>query len=604
MNNTIPINLYRKSKQSERGTLSILFLLTLLIFISIQVFGINKPTVKWRFKTEGPIRSAATMDTDNIYFGSADGNVYAVNKNTGTTKWKYQTTGSIAGSLLLHNGMVIVSSRDNYVYAIRADNGSLLWKFQMNLTLGGYTEWEYFTAAPVISGDNALVASGDGNLYALDVTCGKLIWKFQAGARMRATPLVHEGKIYQPANDGYIYVLSEHNGALDWKFKTNGASLDVNAGFDRTCIFTKPSIVDNLLVFGSRDGNVYAIDIKTKTEKWKFTYGPTWAMSTFVHKGTVFVGWSTNKLISAIDLNTGMEKWQYTVGSVTYTTAAIHGSHVIFGSADGNLYGFEQATGKKVWQFRTGQEIFSSVLVDGGTLYVGCDNGYMYALEDNTRIHAFKAVYQPLPEGATSYPLIDPAITPYLKTKGFVVLDSAKLLTFITQRIKDKVPSVIVFAYDMIPMNIIGKYPATGLIRQYLESGGKILWFGSTPMRFEFDASGRFIRYLGVNTAEQMLRVTFNSPEESGNYYSRATQEGLNRGLSQWLKTTSAAVAPEGVIPLAVDEYNRVSAWLKKFDDQPGSGFISCRTWAWEVPMTNQDLELVNELALYGLPVY
>jgi outer membrane protein assembly factor BamB len=573
-----------------------------LITISLQVYGIEDPQLKWRFKTQGTIRSAPTADADNIYFGSADGYLYVVDKNTGAEKWKYKTDGAIAGSPAIHNGMVIVSSRDNFVYAIRINDGSLIWTFAMSTIVKGYTEWEYFSAAPVISGNHVLIASGDGNLYALSADAGKPIWKFGAGARMRATPLVHEGKIYQPCNDGYIYVISGRDGTLDWKFKTDGASLDKSHGFDRTCIFTKPSIAGNLLVFGSRDGNVYAVDIKTKTEKWKFSYGSTWAMSTLIHEGIVFVGWSTNRLICAIDLNTGKEKWKYTAGSLTYTTAAIAGPNVVFGSADGNLYGFEQASGKRVWQFRTGREIFSTALVDGSSMYFGCDNGYMYALTDNKNVRSFRAVYQPLPEDRTSHPVIDPAIAPYLKAKGFSVLDSAKLYAFVELRIKDKAPSVIVFAYDMIPMNMVGKDPSKGLIRQYLESGGKIIWFGGTPMRFEFDANGRFIRIQGVSIAEKMLDVKIISPEESGNYYSRATQVGLNHGLPEWFKTTHAAVLPEGVIPLAIDEYNRVSVWLKKFNDQTGSGFISCRTWAWDIPIKNEDLELITELALYGLP--
>src|SRR5690606_5155064 len=118
------------------------------------------------------------------------------------------------------------------------------------------------------------------------------------------------------------------------KFQTDGVSHDYSAGFDRKCIFTKPSIANGLLIFGSRDGHVYAVDLATRKERWRFTYGTTWAMSTLVHEDAVYVGWSTNRLICALDLNTGQEKWRQTVGSVTYTTAAVDGANVIFGSAD------------------------------------------------------------------------------------------------------------------------------------------------------------------------------------------------------------------------------------------------------------------------------
>jgi hypothetical protein len=159
-------------------------------------------------------------------------------------------------------------------------------------------------------------------------------------------------------------------------------------------------------------------------------------------------------------------------------------------------------------------------------------------------------------------------------------LDSAKLYQFIADRILDKALSMVVFAYDAIPANIVGEPPESGMIRKYLESGGKILWFGGVPNLFGFDAKGKFQRGRDLTVATQLLDVDFVSPEESGNYYSRSTQHGLNWGLPTWLKTTHSSVAPEKVIPFTIDENNRVSAWMKKFNERPGSGFISCRTWA------------------------
>ena len=45
-------------------------------------------------------------------------------------------------------------------------------------------------------------------------------------------------------------------------------------------------------------------------------------------------------------------------------------------------------------------------------------------------------------------------------------------------RIADKNPSVIVFAFNRIPVSLIGQDPTQGIVRKYLQSGGKILWPG------------------------------------------------------------------------------------------------------------------------------
>src|SRR5690606_15844637 len=107
----------------------------------------------------------------------------------------------------------------------------LNWKFEMNQIFPGYMEWEYFTAAPVVSGVKVLVGSGDGHLYALDLGDGKLLWKYKTGGRIRSTTLVDGKTVYQASHDGIIYALDIETGKLLWGFKTLGASLDKSSGF-------------------------------------------------------------------------------------------------------------------------------------------------------------------------------------------------------------------------------------------------------------------------------------------------------------------------------------------------------------------------------------
>ncbi|HYF66754.1 MAG TPA: PQQ-binding-like beta-propeller repeat protein [Ohtaekwangia sp.] len=559
--------------------------------------GITNPKVKWKFKTQGPVRGSAVVTADHIYFGSAEGFFYALNKSDGSLLWKYETKGAIVGAASVSTETVVLTSRDNFVYALNSKTGELTWKFEMNPIFPGYMEWEYFTAAPVVSGNKVLIGSGDSHLYALNLSDGKLLWKFKTGGRIRSTPLVDNQTVYQASHDGIIYALDIETGKLQWGFKTLGASLDKSSGFDRTHIFSKPCLKNGLLVFGSRDGNVYAIDIKTGNMKWKFSYGMTWAMSTTIEDETVFVGWSTNNTFSALDLKTGNEKWKYLCNSVVFSTAAIQGNQVVFGSGDGNLYCMDKTTGKKNWQYNIGREIHSSPVYDGSAIYFGSDDGYFYALAESEKFYT--AVYHPKNE-STAYPLIEEKITPYLKDKDFKQLDSAKLYRFIKDRIEDKAPSVIVFAYDIVPSNIMGENPEKGMVRQYLEAGGKVIWLGGIPNLFYFTSKGKFVGPKDISIASRLLETEFGSPEESGNYYSKATQDGLNLGLPVWFKSTHSA-SPKNVIPLAYDEYGRVSAWMKRFNPRPSSGFISLRTWAWAVAITNEDLEMIHRVAMWGL---
>lgn len=582
--------------------LLLLFQLTLFVGAMNAASGSDgpmHPKIKWRFKTQGPIRGASVVHQEKIYFGSADGFLYALDKYTGDLVWKYQTNGAITASPAVADSSVYFTSRDNLVYSLNANTGAINWKFEMNPTLPApYAEWEYFAASPVLAEDKLLVGSGDGNLYALDAQSGSVLWKFKTRERIRASPLVDKDIIYQPSNDGFVYAIDVKKGRRLWQFETKGATYDSKEfGFDRNSIYTQPLIKNNLLIFGSRDGNVYAVDLKTKQQKWNFTYGTTWAMSTSLSDNTVFVGWSTNDLTSAIDLNTGLEKWAFNSNAHVYTKPLVVDSALYIGTGHGKIYRLDKYTGEKTWEYHIGEDVYSSLIYDSNTLFFGSDNGYFYALEEGEE--SYKAVYMPSQIiGNAKYLVVDPNIAPYLKESGFEQLDSAQLFRFITNRIEDKKPSVVVFAFPLIPQNIIGSRPAKGMVRQYLEAGGKIVWMGDIPNYFEANGYG-FSRNPVPGT--QLLDVKFPQPNESGNYYSKATQEGMNWGLPPWLKTTSCTVAPEGVIPFAHDEYGRVSLWMKKFNPRPGSGFISARTWAWNVPIQEKDLQLIYQLAIHEL---
>src|SRR5688572_157665 len=114
----------------------IAFIMFAYLVVSLATFttianGITSPKVKWKFKTQGTIRSSAVVEGDNVFFGSADGFMYSLAKDDGDLHWKFQTEGAIAGSPAVFGEMIIFSSRDNHVYAVNKNNGAFLWKYKM-----------------------------------------------------------------------------------------------------------------------------------------------------------------------------------------------------------------------------------------------------------------------------------------------------------------------------------------------------------------------------------------------------------------------------------------------------------------------------------------
>lgn len=556
---------------------------------------------QWAVQTEGPVRGAAVIAGDLVYFGSADGNLYAVAKAGGELRWKVPTGGGIAGTPAAAGSTVIVAGRGPEVLALDAATGAKRWSFRFAPDLPVETEWDYFTASPVIDGDQVLVASGDGHLYALELASGKLRWKFQTGDRIRATPLVLDGMVYQPGGDDFVHVLSARDGSLQWKFETEGTKLDRSQGFIRSDIFTRPSVRQGLLVVGSRDGNVYAVDATTHEKRWAFRYGSTWAMSTIADDSTVYVGWSTNNMVCALDLLTGAKRWEFKAGAHTYTTALLDGDEVVWGCADGNVRGFDRHTGALHWTYAVGSEVYSSLVRDGDTLYFGADDGRLRAVV--TGPPARRAVYLPaaVPDNISGF-IVDAGLAPHLVARGFERLDSgAALAEFVRTPTADDRPGVVVFAFAQIPPDVVGDDPATGPLRAYLDSGGKVVWPWGRPNLHLFDEQGNYVRR-DATVGPRLLGVPFLEFEDSGNYFSTATPAGRNWGLPAWGKTSFASLPPDAeVTALAHDEYGRISAWVKSFHPRPGTGWVAVCPSGFGVAMTPRELELLEAIATYGV---
>ncbi|MBL0740103.1 outer membrane protein assembly factor BamB family protein [Chryseolinea lacunae] len=545
--------------------------------------------IAWKVQTGGGIRGNALVSGPRVYFGSADGVLYAVEKKDGTVAWTFKTRGAISSTPALAGGDVFVTSRDQHLYAVDASTGKEKWKLKMGALLPHLWGWEYFQSSPVIENQILYVGGGDGVLYAVKTSDGSVVWNFKTKGRIRATPVIHGEEIFINSFDGIFYVLEKATGKLKWTYETEGAHLkSEDFGWDRNALDATPAVEGNRVVFGSRDGNVYCLDLATKTLAWKFTYGPTWSISSpLVHNGKVFVGWSDNKLFSALDLETDKEHWKYETGDYVYSSPILAGHQVIVGGGDSKLYAFDETTGDVAWTFKTQSSVYASPVLDSMRIFVGSDDGALYALQGSSHAPVkYVAVYA----NAGDHPYLqgDPKITTTLQAAHVVSVDSVALKEFMKARMQDKVPSVVVFNHNSIPTNLLLPDARTGLFRNYIESGGTVLWTSFAPNLVSFDAKGN---YLGENPAiaNALLDMDFDLTHDGGEYSCTATAAGKRVGLPDFFIGSFSVKADAVDEVLALNEYGRAACWVRKL----GAGrFIQWRTWSHEPEVT--DLNVIT----------
>jgi len=226
-----------------------------------------------------------------------DGDILYIRIDDGSMSDRFETGGAIAGSLVAGEDTLYVGSADGRLYALTLDLREK-WSFKT-----GDKIW----SDPVVSEGVVYIGSADHGLYALDAESGTEIWRFKAGGAIMSTPLVHEGTVYIGACDRKFYAIGAatederfeaagrpvdeaaperqasqvFDGAGNWfwtralaydgqiwvgcldhrVYVLDAASLEKIRDYETDgMVYAPPVLIGGLIVVGSQDGNVYAID--------------------------------------------------------------------------------------------------------------------------------------------------------------------------------------------------------------------------------------------------------------------------------------------------------------------------------------------------------
>src|ERR1043166_6867727 len=276
---------------------------------------------KWKTQTRGPVASSPAVADGFVFFLSYDGGLYCLDANSGARKWRFATTyerrfeaKSLHGSTpaeqtvpdphdiflsspAVFNGRVYFGSSDGNIYALDEKTGVLHWKFE---TKG------IVHASPAIAGNTIYIGSWDSYLYALDAETGAEKWRFKTGedpiiynqVGFQSSPAVVDGVVYVGCRDAHLYAIDARTGRKKWDYPTSKSWVNVTPGvFDGavyfatgdtrrfhaveaatgrlrftvpvlTVIFSSPAIADGLAYFGNLNGSLYAVDLKSGAEVW------------------------------------------------------------------------------------------------------------------------------------------------------------------------------------------------------------------------------------------------------------------------------------------------------------------------------------------------
>ena len=348
---------------------------------------------KWKFKSRLPIASSPAVDGGTIYFVSSAGSIAALDAATGTPKWVFaieyerrfeaknlhglpsaaQTIPDawdiFTSSPAVARGKVYFGSGDGNVYAVDAATGVLQWKFPTG---------DVVHASPAVVDGMVYIGSWDSRLYALDAETGQPRWTFEAGqdpvihnqVGFQGSPAVVDGVVYVGCRDAHVYALDAATGRKKWDYPTS-----------KSWVIGTPAVRDGVVWVGTSDSSRFmALDARTGRLRFNFKAG-AYVFSSAAIAGDRVVFGSHNGRLYALDTKSGTQAWDFETQAAQQDPMHVLNPDGTLGDAIfAPVFGDFQDMYISFLRFVSIGAIMSSPAIDRGTVYVGGMDGNLYAL--------------------------------------------------------------------------------------------------------------------------------------------------------------------------------------------------------------------------------
>lgn len=314
--------------------------------------------LNWTFKANSAVEPALILQNGALYFGCKDKYVFALNLDNGKKIGRFKMR--FASTCAIQDHYLVIASRygKNTLFTYDLSRGKYIWQVD-----AGDIQTE-----PLIAEQSIYIAALYQHIDRFELTTGKKNWTYQTKSQLHSSPALKDKILVVGSDDGLIYALNAENGFEKWTYQTTGT------------IYATPVIQDSLVYIGSFDHNLYAINLNNGKLKWKFTATAKINQAVAVTDDVVLVG-SNDYYLYCLNKVDGSLIWKFQAQSIISTSPVIARQTVIIGSTDKNLYALDIKTGNPIWQYETKGRVRTTPIISNGCLYGASEDNFIYAFQ-------------------------------------------------------------------------------------------------------------------------------------------------------------------------------------------------------------------------------
>jgi outer membrane protein assembly factor BamB len=293
----------------------------------------------WSNGLSAKIAGGISVAYETVFFGTENGEVVALDANTGEQKWITTVKGEVLAAPAIDAGIVLINTGSGFIFALNADNGEEIWSSESDvppLSLRG-------VSSPAAVNGGAIIGTATGKLIVNILETGQTAWE---------------------------QVISSATGVTELERIVDIASEPLVSG-------------GNVYVI-SYDGTLAAVELRTGRVIWKREYKSFRRMSL---SGSTLYLVDVNSNVYALDSRNGVELWsQGALKQRLLTGVTPVGNYLVAGDKFGYLHWFDQTDGKIVAQLEVGNDdedegIYYAPVVDGDILYTQTRDGKLVAIK-------------------------------------------------------------------------------------------------------------------------------------------------------------------------------------------------------------------------------
>ena len=132
--------------------------------------GISK---LWSNGLSAKIAGGISVAYETVFFGTENGEVVALDANTGEQKWITTVKGEVLAAPAIDAGIVLVNTGSGFIFALNADNGEEVWSSESDvppLSLRG-------VSSPAAVNGGAIIGTATGKLIVNILETGQTAWE-------------------------------------------------------------------------------------------------------------------------------------------------------------------------------------------------------------------------------------------------------------------------------------------------------------------------------------------------------------------------------------------------------------------------------------------